>query len=181
MEASVANLWRPLGEILIEWGLLSDAQLQAALAEQQASGKRLGEVLVDSGIVPREVLVSVLLEQCGLEEETQQGFGSGLLSELRRRGSAHRAPAPLQVVVTEAAVEEPVAVIPPDAHVPAVDATPPPPEHEPRRSWRRRKTDRATDARQERVSEAFAKLEVWTTELQREIVDMRRMLGDASR
>ncbi|HZB23482.1 MAG TPA: hypothetical protein VE444_06510, partial [Gaiellaceae bacterium] len=108
MEASVANLWRPLGEILLEWGLLSDEQLQAALAEQRTSGKRLGEVLVDSGLVPRDVLVSVLLEQCGLEEETQQGFGSGLLSELRRRGSAHRAPTPLQVVTPleeETAVE----------------------------------------------------------------------------
>ena len=180
MEASVANLWRPLGEILIEWGLLHPDQLQAALAEQRTSGKRLGEVLVDSGLVPREVLVSVLLEQCGLEEETQQGFGSGLLSELRKRGSAHRAPAPLQVIATpiEEAVEATV----------EIQADPPPGEdarpqlyEERRRPWRRRKADRDSEERQVRVAEAFAKLETWTTELQREIVDMRRMLGDASR
>ena len=180
MEASVANLWRPLGEILIEWGLLSPDQLQSALAEQGTSGKRLGEVLVDSGLVPREVLVSVLLEQCGLEEETQQGFGSGLLSELRRRGSAHRAPAPLQVIATpvEDTVEETVEVA---AEALPVEEARPKLYEERRRPWRRRKADRDTDERQVRVAEAFAKLETWTSELQSEIVDMRRMLGDASR
>jgi type IV pilus assembly protein PilB len=41
-----------LGEVLVERGLLTPTQLQEALAAQSTSGKRLGEYLVDSGTLP---------------------------------------------------------------------------------------------------------------------------------
>ena len=80
------GLWRPLGELLVERGLVTPAQLEAALAEQAESGRRLGEIIVAKGLVSRERLTQVLLEQCGLDLSTQGGFGSGLRGQLERRG-----------------------------------------------------------------------------------------------
>ena len=59
-------LWLPLGELLVERGLLSRAQLDLALTEQQRTGIRLGEVLVSMGFVSESVLAGMLLEQVGL-------------------------------------------------------------------------------------------------------------------
>ena len=74
--------WRPLGELLVERDLISQEQLEQALAEQAQSGRRLGEIIVAAGLVSRERLTQVLLEQCGLDLSTQDGFGSGLRGQL---------------------------------------------------------------------------------------------------
>lgn len=64
---SAANvLWLPLGELLVERGLLSNVQLELALGEQRRTGLRLGEVLVSMGFVSEEALARMLLEQVGL-------------------------------------------------------------------------------------------------------------------
>jgi hypothetical protein len=84
MEAN--GLWRPLGELLVERGLISTDQLEHALVEQAQSDRRLGEIMVSTGLVSRERLTQVLLEQCGLDLSTQGGFGSGLRDQLERRG-----------------------------------------------------------------------------------------------
>lgn len=55
-----------LGDALIQDGLISDDQLQAALAKQKKSGKRLGEVLVEMGLVKEEEIVEVLGRQLGI-------------------------------------------------------------------------------------------------------------------
>lgn len=49
-----------LGDLLVEEGLIDKFQLQAALAEQKKWGGRLGKHLVDLGILPEETLVKVL-------------------------------------------------------------------------------------------------------------------------
>jgi hypothetical protein len=54
---------RPIGEFLVERGLVTDEQLKQALAEQRSSGKRLGEILVERGAITRMALASVLGEQ----------------------------------------------------------------------------------------------------------------------
>jgi outer membrane biosynthesis protein TonB len=59
-------LWLPLGELLVERGLLSPVQLELALAEQRRTGLRLGEVLVSLGYVSEAALARMLLEQVGL-------------------------------------------------------------------------------------------------------------------
>ena len=40
---------RPIGQILVEKGEISEVDLEAALAEQQRSGRRLGEILIEQG------------------------------------------------------------------------------------------------------------------------------------
>ncbi len=49
-----------LGELLLEEGLIDRFQLQAALAEQKKWGGRLGKHLIELGILSEEVLVKVL-------------------------------------------------------------------------------------------------------------------------
>jgi hypothetical protein len=40
---------RPIGQILVEKGEISEVDLQAALEEQERSGRRLGEILIEQG------------------------------------------------------------------------------------------------------------------------------------
>ncbi|MBV9949701.1 MAG: protein kinase, partial [Myxococcales bacterium] len=55
-----------LGEILIADGLLSQASLDAALAEQRRSGNRLGRVLLDLQLVSQADLLTALAQQQGV-------------------------------------------------------------------------------------------------------------------
>jgi hypothetical protein len=66
---SAAQPWAPLGELLVERGLLSSRQLELALQEHQRTGRRLGEVLVAFGFVSHDALSNTLLEQVGLAVE----------------------------------------------------------------------------------------------------------------
>ena len=52
-----------LGETLIEEGVVSEEQLNRALSEQQSSGKMLGEVLVESGIITSHDMLAILAHQ----------------------------------------------------------------------------------------------------------------------
>jgi len=56
----------PLGEALVERGLLSDEDLSRALSHQARTGRRLGQILVATGMVRRHDLYRVLSEQWGL-------------------------------------------------------------------------------------------------------------------
>jgi hypothetical protein len=59
--------WRPLGRLLMEQGLVGDAELEEALAEQQRTGHRLGEILVARGAIAGPDLIRVLAEQSGID------------------------------------------------------------------------------------------------------------------
>ncbi len=52
-----------LGDLLIQAGLLSDAQLQLALQDQKRTGAKLGRAVVDLGFVAESRLLSALSEQ----------------------------------------------------------------------------------------------------------------------
>ncbi|WP_111640417.1 GspE/PulE family protein [Marinimicrobium alkaliphilum] len=52
-----------IGDLLVEKGLISDAQLQQALAEQRQSGRKLGNTLVTLGYVSEEQLLGLLSDQ----------------------------------------------------------------------------------------------------------------------
>ena len=65
---------------------MTPADLEVALANQEQTGRKLGQIVVESGFVTVEELTTVLLEQCGIDMSTQDGFGSGLRDELARRG-----------------------------------------------------------------------------------------------
>jgi hypothetical protein len=88
--------WRPLGQLFVEKGLLTDQQLEHALTVQELGGGRLGDKLVELGYVTRHALARLLAEQYHGEFTVDTGFGTGLLVELERRkgGSAEVAPAP---------------------------------------------------------------------------------------
>jgi hypothetical protein len=86
--------WKPLGRLLVERGLVTNDELDDALAEQVRTGERLGAILVARKAVAGVVLTALLAEQAGVELETQDGFGSGLFSKLAARNDpAHVAAA----------------------------------------------------------------------------------------
>ncbi len=66
MEATPA--WRPLGELIVERGLISQEDLEDALLEQRITNKRLGSILIDKGIVTAKQLTDSLVDQIGVEE-----------------------------------------------------------------------------------------------------------------
>ncbi|CAN5276372.1 hypothetical protein BH18ACT12_BH18ACT12_05290 [soil metagenome] len=54
---------RPIGQILVEKNEISEADLQAALAEQERSGRRLGEILIEQGRTSWLALARAIAEQ----------------------------------------------------------------------------------------------------------------------
>ena len=86
--------WPVLGALLLRDGTLSVEQLEHALAENRLSGKRLGEILVDSGLVTATQVSRVLAEQhellfVDLAHEPVDLGAAGLLPEsLARRYSS---------------------------------------------------------------------------------------------
>ena len=54
---------RPLGELLVERGLVTAAQLKAVLELQRKTGTRIGEILVEQGLITLSDLSDVLAEQ----------------------------------------------------------------------------------------------------------------------
>lgn len=57
---------KQLGEILLDEGLVSEAQLMAALDEQMARGQSLGRTLVEIGVLTEGQLVAALARQVGM-------------------------------------------------------------------------------------------------------------------
>lgn len=82
--------WRPLGQVFVDKGLLTQEELEQALGEQQSSGRRLGEVLISLGLISAPSLARALGEQYGIEIQTDDGFGSGLLGQIERRHRSER-------------------------------------------------------------------------------------------
>jgi hypothetical protein len=76
--------WRPLGELLVEKGIVKAPDVEVALAEQRRTGRLLGEILVNFGYVTSWTLAQALAEQHGVE--------------LQRRASAEETPAETEPV-----------------------------------------------------------------------------------
>jgi hypothetical protein len=79
--------WRPIGELFLTRGHIDEAQLEEALAEQAATGARLGEILVKRKLISSTELTTVLMEQLGREVAREDGFGSGLWAVIARRNA----------------------------------------------------------------------------------------------
>jgi hypothetical protein len=58
-----------LGELLLRRSLITQAQLEQALARQRTSGAFLGELLVDMGFATEDEVLAALAEQFGLRRE----------------------------------------------------------------------------------------------------------------
>ena len=63
MEAARPTSWRSLGELFVERGLISEADLERALAEQVATKRRLADILVRRGLVTGHDITNALKEQ----------------------------------------------------------------------------------------------------------------------
>ncbi len=62
----MANSHKRLGDLLLESGLVTVEQLENAVAEQKKSGLHLGATLVQSGVIGERELVELLQRQLGL-------------------------------------------------------------------------------------------------------------------
>jgi endonuclease YncB( thermonuclease family) len=65
-----------LGEILVQQKLLSEEQLQAALADQKRTGRKLGRVFVESGFVTEEQISGALARQLASRTSTSSSTTS---------------------------------------------------------------------------------------------------------
>jgi hypothetical protein len=54
---------RPIGQILLEQEAITEADLEAALAEQERSGRRLGEILIEAGHTSWLAIARAMAEQ----------------------------------------------------------------------------------------------------------------------
>jgi hypothetical protein len=70
MEAAQTS-WRSLGELFVERGLISEADLERALAEQVATKRRLADILVRRGLVTGHDITNALMEQLGSQAPAQ--------------------------------------------------------------------------------------------------------------
>ncbi len=55
-----------IGEMLVDAGLVTQEQLAQALADQKQSGRRLGRVLIEAGVIEETRLATMLAEQLGI-------------------------------------------------------------------------------------------------------------------
>jgi hypothetical protein len=78
---------RKLGDIFVERGLITEEQLQEALAQQRETGGKLGEVLVDLGFVTRVALAGVIGEQWN-ELRVTQSSQKGAETRARRTAAS---------------------------------------------------------------------------------------------
>lgn len=85
-----------IGALLIRDGRVTAAEVRSALRSQERTGKRLGDVLVERGVVSRPELARMLAHQQGGHLE-HRGFGTGLRAALEqahqlKRGTSSPAP-----------------------------------------------------------------------------------------
>jgi hypothetical protein len=81
--------WRPLGELLVDKGIVKAADVEVALAEQRSTGRLLGEILVAFGYVTSWTLARALADQHGVELERKEGADESPAAE---RGPAELTP-----------------------------------------------------------------------------------------
>ena len=84
------SIWLPLGELLLQKGLVGEDELELALTEQAETGRLLGAILVERGSVSGAALAVALAQQYGVELKSENGFGTGLRAELDRRHRSTR-------------------------------------------------------------------------------------------
>ena len=56
-----------VGDLLVEAGAITEDELQQALAKQKEEGGMLGNIIMDMGFISRELLITVLTTQMGIE------------------------------------------------------------------------------------------------------------------
>jgi hypothetical protein len=124
---------RPIGQILVEKKEISEAELAAALAEQERTGLRLGQILIETGRISWLALARAIAEQV-LDIEDAQPEPTALPAAPAAPSPPPSVPVPAAVVAwsaAPAAVEAPApaptpAVAPPPPPAPVAAPAPPP-------------------------------------------------------
>ena len=93
--------WRPLGELLVENGLLTSTQLETALSEQRRTGRLVGEILVESGYISTFSLGRALASQHGVELHSTGRDESSFAPKTRSVDAPLRAWRPLGKLLVE--------------------------------------------------------------------------------
>ena len=57
-----------VGEILLEQGMVTEAQLEVACAEQQRTGRKLGRILIGLGFVDEATISQAFPFQTGVQQ-----------------------------------------------------------------------------------------------------------------
>src|SRR5439155_22545659 len=70
--AAVHFPWRQLGELLVAEELLTEDELEQALAQQASSGRLLGQIIVGNGYLSAFSLARVLSEQHGVQLQARE-------------------------------------------------------------------------------------------------------------
>ena len=93
---------KSLGALLRDRGLLTEAQLEAGIARQQQTGRRLGHVLVELGFVTAEAVLEVLSIQIGVPTVRINAFtvNTDALNALPEKVARRHTAFPLQKVGT---------------------------------------------------------------------------------
>jgi hypothetical protein len=81
---------RPLGELLLSEGLLSKAELAAALSDQASIGLPLGQIMVTRGYLSRPTLLRALASQENGKLDLERGFATGLFDAIDQRNRSRR-------------------------------------------------------------------------------------------
>lgn len=72
---SIPILRKRLGDLLVDLGIISDEQLRRALETQRQTGGKLGRILIQLGFVTEEVLLYFLSKQAGVSYVSLSDFG----------------------------------------------------------------------------------------------------------
>lgn len=112
--AAVQSGSPPLGQVLLERGLVTSEQLEYALAEQTRTGLPLGQVLIGLSYVTASTIAQALATQYGGVVKTEYGFATGFDSNLAATAPSVPPPvSPMQAPVSRVEAEEPAAPPPP--------------------------------------------------------------------
>ena len=112
--SAAQNPWPPIGEMFVEQGHLTPAQLDRALEVQRETGGRLGEILVERGYISRIDLAGALSKQWSWRHQ-------------RAQSSSESPSAPVASPEENVEPDEPVEAAPefvPVAALPAIDPLP---------------------------------------------------------
>jgi type IV pilus assembly protein PilB len=95
---SAAMIDVPLGTLIFRAGLLGEQQLEDALREGMRTGRRLGEVLIERGLLDERDLGRLLAGQKGLPfvEVTASDAESAALEKLSEQDARHQVALPLR-------------------------------------------------------------------------------------
>lgn len=120
---------RPIGQILVEKNEISEAELAAALAEQERTGLRLGQILIETGRISWLALARAIAEQVlDIEDAQPEPAAPPAAPAVPTPAPAPPVPAPATVVAWSAAPAAVEAPAPPPAPAVALPPLPVPVE-----------------------------------------------------